>query len=465
VTDHRDPIEAWLSADVEPLPPRPGTFERVRRRARRRKAVRTISAAGGAAVLVAAVVVTLPQVAGLLPGRSNANNVNSATAPPGTRSASRSAIASPTSTESTPPRRGQALWSASSGPQPPANFEPASVTFVGPRTGAVLGQGGKACARGLCTAIAGTRDYGSNWSAMAAPATEAPNGSSGVSQIRFLNVRDGWAYGPALYATHNGGATWRPDSALPGRVIDLGAVGDRVFALSASCAGQGRAFASGCTSFALYSASVGSDRWQPVIGASGQGAVRPGSLQLTASTGYLLAGHRIYSGPVTPGSWHAATGAPGAPGAVQPPCLRLTSQGLALIAPSGSNGSNLYLACGPPGVGSQASGAPSLRLYLSADAGQSWQPRGAVNARGSATSLAASSAGVVVLATTSGLWWSPDASTWQRASLGGSSPAGGFVFVDMTSTQLGVAVPADRALHEVFTTQDGSMTWQPHVIQ
>ena len=459
MTDHRDPIEAWLSADVELLPPRPGTFERVRRRARRRKAIRTLSAAGGAAVIVVAVV-TLPQVAGSLwPGQPSANKVNSATASPGTKSAGGSRNASPTSTVSAPHQQGQPLSSASSGPQPPVSFEPTSVSFVGPRTGAVLGQGGKACARGLCTAIAGTRDFGSNWSAMAAPATGAPNGSSGVSQIRFLNLRDGWAYGPALYVTHDGGATWRPDSALPGRVIDLGAVGDRVFALSASCAGQGRAFASGCTNFALYSAPAGSDRWQPVIGASGQGAVMPGSLQLTASTGYLLADHRIYSGPVTPGSWHAATGAPGA---VQPPCLRPASQDLALIAPSGSN---LYLACSPAGVGAPEHAPARLTLYLSADAGQSWQPRGTVRARGSATSVAVSSAGVVVLATTSGLWWSPDASTWQRASLGGTSPAGGFGFVDMTNAQLGVAVPADGALHEVFTTQDGGMTWQPHVIQ
>jgi hypothetical protein len=294
---------------------------------------------------------------------------------------------------------------------------------------------------------------------MAAPATEAPSGSSGVSQIRFLNLRDGWAYGPALYATHNGGATWRPDGALPGRVIDLGAVGSRVFALSASCAGQGRAFASRCTSFALYSASAGSERWQPVIGASGQGAVMPGALQLTASTGYLLAGHRIYSGSVTPGTWHAATGAPGV---AQPPCLRATSQDLALIAPSGSN---LYLACGARGAGSRAGPAGGLRLYLSADAGQSWQPRGTVKARGSATSLAVSSAGIVVLATMSGLWWSPDASTWHEASLTGTSPAGGFIFVGMTDAQRGVAVPADSALHEVFSTKDGGMTWQAHVIQ
>jgi hypothetical protein len=39
MTDRRDPIEAWLSADVDLMSPPPGTFERVHRRARHRKAV------------------------------------------------------------------------------------------------------------------------------------------------------------------------------------------------------------------------------------------------------------------------------------------------------------------------------------------------------------------------------------------------------------------------------------------
>ena len=50
VTDRRDPIEAWLSSDVELLPPPPGAFERVHRRARHRRAMKATSAAAGAAV-------------------------------------------------------------------------------------------------------------------------------------------------------------------------------------------------------------------------------------------------------------------------------------------------------------------------------------------------------------------------------------------------------------------------------
>jgi len=454
VTDHRDPIEAWLSADVEPLPPRPGTFERVRRRARRRKAARTISAAAGAAVIVAAAA-TVPQVARSLQPSPPSGPNKLAT---GTTGKSSGAISpKPTPSSQLDLRRGLPLSSAGSGPQPPANFEPTSVTFVGSHTGAVLGQGGTACAKGLCTAVAGTANYGRDWSAMAAPATEAPNGSSGVSQIRFLDLRDGWAFGPALFATHDGGATWTPIATLPGRVIDLAAVGNRVLAVAASCSGQGRAFASGCTSFALYSAKAGSDQWQPVPGAFGTGSVRPGALQLTPSGGYLLADHRIYAGPVKRGSWHIVTAGSGS----EPPCLRATSHDLAVIAPSGSG---LYLACGmrpadaqPGGTG----GTGGVTLYLSADAGRSWQPRSTPKAQGTTTSLAVSPDGVVVLATTTGIWWSPDAITWHQARVTVAAPAGGFIFVGMTTSKQGVAVPADWALHELFITRDGGRDWQP----
>ena len=35
--DERDPLDSWLSQQVHPLPPPPGTFELITRRARRRK--------------------------------------------------------------------------------------------------------------------------------------------------------------------------------------------------------------------------------------------------------------------------------------------------------------------------------------------------------------------------------------------------------------------------------------------
>jgi len=65
---------------------------------------------------------------------------------------------------------------------------------------------------------------------------------------------------------------------------------------------------------------------------------------------------------------------------------------------------------------------------------------------------------VLVLATSSGLYYSRDLKTWSAAQVTGM-PAGGFSFVGMTNTQQGVAVPDDRMAHEIFTTSDGGVTW------
>ena len=170
----------------------------------------------------------------------------------------------------------------------------------------MIGQAGTPgrCATRYCTSVARTDDAGKTWSGVPAPVTGPADGATGVSQIRFLNLNDGWAFGPGLWATHNGGQTWTPVSTDGLRVTDLETVGNRVFALFASCAGSGASFAAGCTSFTLYSAPAsGGGNWAPV-GASTSGltdgaAGEAASLVLTGSRGFLLApGRELYSGPV-----------------------------------------------------------------------------------------------------------------------------------------------------------------------
>ena len=64
MADRHDDVDAWLSERIEPLPPPPGTFDLIKRRARRRKYRRLAVTAGTAAVIVAAAV-TVPQVVDL----------------------------------------------------------------------------------------------------------------------------------------------------------------------------------------------------------------------------------------------------------------------------------------------------------------------------------------------------------------------------------------------------------------
>ena len=95
----------------------------------------------------------------------------------------------------------------------PSGFEPESASFVSSGTGFVLGI--SHCASGSCLTIARTQDGGITWTSIPAPNISLtqpgdPKSSTGsVSKIRFLNIDDGYLFGPDLYATHDGGTTWQ----------------------------------------------------------------------------------------------------------------------------------------------------------------------------------------------------------------------------------------------------------------
>lgn len=70
------------------------------------------------------------------------------------------------------------------------------------------------CTGNPCLTIARTQNGGQTWLAIPAPNVPLAQGplltsnNSAVSRIRFVNILDGFLYGPSLYATHDGGATW-----------------------------------------------------------------------------------------------------------------------------------------------------------------------------------------------------------------------------------------------------------------
>ena len=261
MADRHDDVDAWLSERIEPLPPPPGTFDLIKRRARRRKYRKLAITAGTAAVIVAAAV-AVPQVVNLPVRNPNPTAAPAAGVAGAGHSDSAQSAASGTS--------GQASVSASSAgpvrPPVPGNFRPTSVTFVGARTGWVIGQALSPghCATQFCTSIARTDDAGRTWAGVPAPMAGAADGATGLSQIRFLNTEDGWAYGPQLFVTHTGGRAWAQVDTGGLRVTDLETVGNRVFALWASCAGHGPAYAVNCTSFTLYTAPAAGGSWAPV---------------------------------------------------------------------------------------------------------------------------------------------------------------------------------------------------------
>ena len=210
MTDPRDDLDAWMNAQVRPLPPPPGTFELIRKRARRRKVTRAAAAAAGAAAVIA-VIATVPRLVitqlNVGPGPAASGNAAGNTSSAGQHhhhQASASPSSLPSESSSTAP---------TAPPAAPPNFQPTSATFVGSRTGFVIGQAGTPGQCGppdkyICTSIAGTGDYGSRWHGVRAPVAGAPAGPAGVSEVRFYNTSDGWAFGPQLWATHDGGQSW-----------------------------------------------------------------------------------------------------------------------------------------------------------------------------------------------------------------------------------------------------------------
>ncbi|HEX6449291.1 MAG TPA: hypothetical protein VF060_07515 [Trebonia sp.] len=449
--DGRDGVDTWLHDRIEPLPPPPGTFEAIRRRARRRK-VRKLAVSVGAAAAIIAAAVTVPQVVQLpiQSGKTEAGStpVNStqATTPAGTSgvaTSSKSAI--PTVT----------------GNPVPTNFRPSSLTAVSATAVFTIGQASTPghCVTQYCTSVARTQDGGAIWSGLPAPLTGAPDGATGVGQIRFLEGINGWAFGPELWATHDGARTpWTAINTHGQRVIDVETVGNRAFAIEATCTGSGPDFAAQCTSFTLYSTLATANSWTKVgatttnLTPAGTGSsTGSAALVLTGTRGYLLAPDgTLYAGPVDgTAAWRATSAIPcdtGQPQANGQPAGALLG---AVTA------QNLILDC-----------TQNRLIYVSSNAGKSWQQMWTAPTAATATSIAASPAYSVVLATDQGIYLLPSQNaSWQSATLSGTAPATGFSYVGMTNDTHGMALPADPASGTVWFTTDSGQAWSPARVQ
>jgi hypothetical protein len=212
----------------------------VRSRAARRRRWRAAALAGAVLMVVAAGVVP----ASLLAFRGGSpttqvqvgSNPGSTTAP-STRSPTTSAASSVPST--TAPAATSPPASSASGPAGgpvPPGFAAASVTFVSDSEGFVLGTA--PCTSAPCTSILRTKDGGATW--VGIPAPRAPLAEPGttqgaISELRFADPSDGFAFGTGLWTTHDGGAQWTELGSVAGLspydVSDLVATSSGVYAV------------------------------------------------------------------------------------------------------------------------------------------------------------------------------------------------------------------------------------------
>ena len=466
--DDHDELASWLNKQIQPLPPPPGTFELIKRRARHRKLRRlAITVASAAAVVTVAVVV--PQVVPLhitgppasgQPLAVNNSRPAASSVPQMNGSATRATTSPTPSASSVAPSASASV---------PPDFAPESITFIGLHTGWAIGQAGTPgrCPTQYCTSIARTDNAGQSWSEVPAPLTGPPDGATGVGGIRFLDASDGWAFGPELWATHDGGKTWTQIPTNGQRVTDLETVGDRAFALFATCSGTRADFAQNCTSFTLQEAQASGDDWAPVgaattgLGAGGKDT--SAMLALTGTRGFLLAPNgTLFAGPVDgSGAWQPLS-APAGKASCAPGQARQDGQPSAGMLAAASP-TSLALLCLQPA---------SDELFLATSGAASpgaappWSGAVAAPVQSGETSLTEAPDGTIVLATDTGISVLPAGATaWRQATFTGGAPAGGFSYVGMTANSQGVALPADTALHEVWLTFDGGMVWQAYPLR
>jgi photosystem II stability/assembly factor-like uncharacterized protein len=287
----------------------------------------------------------------------------------------------------------------------------------------------------MCTILMATTDAGTSWhqAGQLRPAIVGDNPA--VAKVRFATPRDGWAFGPQLWSTHDGGKTWRQIQ-QPQPVSDVEASAGTAYALAGD---------------QLLRAQVGSDAWQNVR-------------QVGASATIALHGHSIWLIERLPDRAQLLTSPDGATWQTLPdPCARLGADWtLSAIAPVTT--SHVFLLCGG-GVGA---GSESKKVLFSADAGRTTAAAAADPARaGIASGFAAASDSVVAVAAVSGaseVYRSGDAGrSWQTPLQQGDGGVG-YYDVGFTTTSQGVAIygqpwKGGTAPPTLLMTRDAGVTW------
>jgi photosystem II stability/assembly factor-like uncharacterized protein len=135
----------------------------------------------------------------------------------------------------------------------PADFHPNSFTAVSLDEWWLLGTAHCLSGPGSCGAIVRTTDGGARFAGIPSP----PVGAADVTQLRFADPRDGYAFGPELWATTDGGSSWSQVT-TPGTVTELEVADGEAYALACTSS------SASCQSMELLRSPVGTRHWQVI---------------------------------------------------------------------------------------------------------------------------------------------------------------------------------------------------------
>jgi photosystem II stability/assembly factor-like uncharacterized protein len=253
-----------------------------------------------------------------------------------------------------------------------------------------------------------------------------------VSQLRFASPLDGYAFGPELWQTADGGATWA-NVLIPGQVTELEAADGEAYALITD------AGSANSTSNELLTAPVGSHQWRQVstptpLGYGAQFALSGPNLYVLGGNGDLVL---LYS--TDKGAQFSQR---------VDPC----TAGLGGSVTAAADGtSTLWAAC-PTGMMAEA--------MLSTDGGVTWRVATATGAFPNSLTLAAASSSVALASpapeTLSGaLVRTTNGGSTYAAVLSGSSPSS-VSWVGFSDPSRAYALLAGS----LFESSDGGSTWR-----
>ncbi|MDQ1490527.1 MAG: hypothetical protein QOJ23_3041 [Actinomycetota bacterium] len=265
-----------------------------------------------------------------------------------------------------------------------------SVTFVSPDDGWTLA--GTACRQGICPAVYHTADRGGHWRRLA----DLPQSALGIDKpygVRFADPMNGWVFGEALLATHDGGAHW-DEVSTAGPVVALETSQRLAYAVIDPCIHTTECH----KPETLIRSDVAADRWETATtlpsraGIDAELAVRGDAVYVLPTDSELVAS--------ADGSQYATSSVPCQPDGGS----RVSAAALAAASPA-----DVTIVC----VGGAAAGTQQKAVYASTDGARTFRRIGDPPLSGDTYQLSTPVPATTVIAASSG------ASDLYRTSDGG----------------------------------------------
>jgi hypothetical protein len=327
------------------------------------------------------------------------------------------------------------------GGAPPAGFVPISVTAVNATTFWVLGHA--PCGVQTCTGIAKSTDAGKSFTEVGAPAsTLVPDvrgnidvfGIDTISDIRFVDAKNGWAFGGGLWQTTDGGDSWSFVS-TPGPVEKLEVASGRAWAIVFTGATTGAG-----PTYDVYSSSYPGGEWQKANSAGSFGPSEPAlAVQGTSAT--------VIGTDATSGGLRTVTASGSAIFTTlgSPPCSGGRGEPLSASATA------LWLAC------TSSNGGVS-GVFSSPDFGKSWQVASS-KLDASSVAIGAVDAKSAIVAENGKLVRRTATKSVESVKQPSVSSSTVFAFIGFTNPAVGFAIPETDGGRQLWHSADGGAHW------